>query len=340
MLIGRAADGSNLNVSVAVDTSKAVQQAKENEKLTAEAPAYQVELSGAKESYKSHWVELNRTAYLTYRDGQSQTDELAEMQAAIADVMEQREQNKKPFSWTPNTDLSRIDSGIEQVNLMDIAKPASPETLAIIEKVKEASKPLPILNVYVPPELAYRYPNSIDTIKSQHYTWTAKDGLVENTATIDGKNKVEESEAKLKNTLKQDIHDTIRDILKPYASYSEAYDQLKDKNIFVDTYEHAGDAVLRSTQEISGGLFGKLASQLNDYVKNFGKDDQFLEDIKTAFDVITGDSPDKNPLLKQVEKWYAMYRAAANSISRTKNTRKMSKQLSPRPIRRKTRPKM
>ena len=164
MLIGRAADGSNLNVSVAVDTSKAVQQAKENEKLTAEAPAYQVELSGAKESYKSHWVELNRTAYLTYRDGQSQTDELAEMQAAIADVMEQREQNKKPFSWTPNTDLSRIDSGIEQVNLMDIAKPASPETLAIIEKVKEASKPLPILNVYVPPELAYRYPNSIDTI--------------------------------------------------------------------------------------------------------------------------------------------------------------------------------
>ena len=185
---------------------------------------------------------------------------------------------------------------------MDIAKPASPETLAIIEKVKEASKPLPILNVYVPPELAYRYPNSIDTIKSQHYTWTAKDGLVENTATIDGKNKVEESEAKLKNTLKQDIHDTIRDILKPYASYSEAYDQLKDKNIFVDTYEHAGDAVLRSTQEISGGLFGKLASQLNDYVKNFGKDDQFLEDIKTAFDVITGDSPDKNPLLKQVEK--------------------------------------
>ena len=302
MLIGRAADGSNLNVSVAVDTSKAVQQAKENEKLTAEAPAYQVELSGAKESYKSHWVELNRTAYLTYRDGQSQTDELAEMQAAIADVMEQREQNKKPFSWTPNTDLSRIDSGIEQVNLMDIAKPASPETLAIIEKVKEASKPLPILNVYVPPELAYRYPNSIDTIKSQHYTWTAKDGLVENTATIDGKNKVEESEAKLKNTLKQDIHDTIRDILKPYASYSEAYDQLKDKNIFVDTYEHAGDAVLRSTQEISGGLFGKLASQLNDYVKNFGKDDQFLEDIKTAFDVITGDSPDKNPLLKQVEK--------------------------------------
>ncbi len=60
--------------------------------------------------------------------------------------------------------------------------------------------------------------------------------------------------------------------------------------------------MLRSTQEISGGLFGKLASQLNDYVKNFGKDDQFLEDIKTAFDVITGDSPDKNSLLKQVEK--------------------------------------
>ena len=107
---------------------------------------------------------------------------------------------------------------------------------------------------------------------------------------------------KLQNTLKQDITDTISDILKPYASYSEAYDMLKDKNVSVDTYAQAGDTILQGYKEISGGLFGKLASQLNDYAKNFGKDDKFFDDIKTAFDVITGDTPDKNPLLKQVEK--------------------------------------
>ncbi|MBO6205289.1 MAG: hypothetical protein J6O13_17350, partial [Selenomonas sp.] len=88
----------------------------------------------------------------------------------------------------------------------------------------------------------------------------------------------------------------------PYASYSEAYDMLKDKNVSVDTYAQAGDTILQGYKEISGGLFGKLASQLNDYAKNFGKDDKFFDDIKTAFDVITGDTPDKNPLLKQVEK--------------------------------------
>ena len=83
MLIGRAADGSNLNVSAAVDTSKAIQQAKGNDKLTAEAPAYQVELSGATESYQSHWFEKGNTAYLTHRADQSLEDELAEMQAGI-----------------------------------------------------------------------------------------------------------------------------------------------------------------------------------------------------------------------------------------------------------------
>ena len=45
-----------------------------------------------------------------------------------------------------------------------------------------------------------------------------------------------------------------------------------------------------------------MASQLNDYAKNFGTDDKFFEDIKTAFGVITGDNPDKNPLLTQIEK--------------------------------------
>ena len=113
---------------------------------------------------------------------------------------------------------------------------------------------------------------------------------------------MQDTSDKLQNTLKQNITDTISDILKPYASYSEAYDMLKDKNVSVDTYAQAGDTILQGYKEISGGLFGKLASQLNDYAKNFGKDDKFFDDIKTAFDVITGDTPDKNPLLKQVEK--------------------------------------
>ncbi len=300
MRIGRAADGSSLNISAAVDAAKAARQQEAAQAKV--SPAYQVELTGAAERYKSHWVELDRTAYLVYRDGQSQEDELAEMQAAIADVMKQREQNKKPWSWTPNTELTGNESRIEQVNLMDIAKPASPATQAIMAKVEALTQNTPKLNLHISPEQAYRYPDSIDTIKSQHYIWTTKDGLVEYTATAEGTAKVQEAEEQLQNTLKQEISDTIRDILKPYASYSEAYEELKDKNVFVNTYEHAGDEVLSSTKEISGGLFGKLASLLNDYARNIGNDDRFFEDIKTAFSVITGDSPDKNPLLTQIEK--------------------------------------
>ncbi len=298
MLIGRAADGSNYNVSAAVDTAKAVQQQQEaaHEKIS---PAYEVELSGAAESYKSHWRQAGHNAYLTTRVGQSQEDELAEMMAAIEDVTKEREQNKKPWSWTPNSDLQNV-SGLETVQLQPSEMKDAPDLVKQVSAMTKST--LPKINLVVPQDLAFRYPNSIDTIKSQHYTWTAKDGLVENTATTEGAAKVAETETQLQNTLKQEISDTIRDILKPYASYSEAYDELKDKNVFVNTYEHAGDTVLSSNKEISGGLFGKLASQLNDYAKNFGNTDKFFEDIKTAVGTLTGDSPDKNPLLGQVEK--------------------------------------
>jgi uncharacterized membrane-anchored protein YhcB (DUF1043 family) len=298
MLIGRAADGSNLNVSAAVDTLKAVQRQQETA-AQQDSPAYQVELSGAAESYKSHWRQAGHNAYLTTRAGQSQEDELAEMMAAIEDVTKQREQNKKPWSWTPNADLQNVQ-GLETVQLQPMDMKDAPDLVKQVSAMTRNT--LPKINLVVPADKAFRYPDSIDTIKSQHYTWTAKDGLVENTATAEGAAKVAETEDKLKNTLKQEISDTISDILKPYTSYSEAYDELKDKNVFVNTYEHAGDSVLTANKEISGGLFGKLASQLNDYAKNFGTDDKFFEDIKTAFGVINGDSPDKNPLLGQVEK--------------------------------------
>lgn len=298
MLIGRAADGSNMNINAALDATKVTQNQQENAQQK-DSPAYQVNLSGAAESYKTHWQESGRDAYLTTRAGQSQEDELAEMMAAIEDVTKQREQNKKPWSWTPNCDLSRIDPGIETVQLKPSSMGDAPEIVRMISEMTRSS--LPNLKLVVPEDLAFRYPNSIDTIKSQHYTWTAKNGLVENTATAEGAARVAETEDRLKNTMKQEISDTISDILKPYSSYSEANEELKDKNVFVNSYAHAGDSVLSHTKQISGGLFGKLASQLNDYAKNFGSDDKFLDDIKTAIGVLTGDDEEKNPLLKQVE---------------------------------------
>ena len=85
MLIGRAADGSNINVSAAIDTAKTVQHQQETS-AQQDSPAYQVELSGAKESYKSHWIERGSTAYLTHRADQSLEDELAVAEMKFDDL--------------------------------------------------------------------------------------------------------------------------------------------------------------------------------------------------------------------------------------------------------------
>ena len=302
MLIGRAADGSNLNVSAAVDTAKAVQRQQETA-AQQDSPAYQVELSGAKESDKSHWIERGTTAYLTHRADQSLEDELAELQAGIEEILSRP---RTGMVKSANATLDNLDGKIEVVDLTPLLKKElTPEEKAIraeLDRLSQNNRPGYIGNIKLNLDANGKLTRpDITTIKSQHYTWTFTEGLKENTA-ISKAADVQTVTDKLQNTLKQNISDTISDILKPYASYSEAYDILKDKNVWVDTYAQAGDTILQESKEISGGLFGKLASQLNDYAKNFGTDDKFFEDIKTAFGVITGDSPDKNPLLTQIEK--------------------------------------
>lgn len=302
MLIGRAADGSNINVSAAIDTAKTVQHQQETA-AQQDSPAYQVELSGAKESYKSHWIERGSTAYLTHRADQSLEDELAELQAGIEEILSRpRTGIVKPANAT----LDHLDGKIEVVDLTPLLKKElTPEEKAIqaeLDRLSPNNRPGYIGNIKLNLDAnGMLTRTNITTIKSQHYTWTFAEGLKENTA-ISKAADVQTVTDKLQNTLKQNISDTISDILKPYASYSEAYDVLKDNNVTVMTYAQAGDTVLENSKEISGGLFGQLASQLNDYAKNFGTDDKFFEDIKTAFGVITGDNPDKNPLLTQIEK--------------------------------------
>lgn len=105
----------------------------------------------------------------------------------------------------------------------------------------------------------------------------------------------------LEQQKKHDLSDTISNILKPYETYSEAADILHDKDMSATIYEQGGDDVLRYTKELSGGLFGKLAAQLNNYAKVFGADDDFLKDLRAAFDSLTPVGGEMNPLVRQMD---------------------------------------
>ncbi|MBR1694273.1 MAG: hypothetical protein IJ709_02575, partial [Selenomonas sp.] len=164
MLIGRAADGSNLNVSAAVDTGKAVQQQRENDQQTAEAPAYQVELSGAKESYKSHWVEKGNTAYLLHHADQSLEDELAEMQAGIDEILSRP---RNGIIKSANASLDNLPDNIERVDLSTLPKKElTPELKAAMAELDRIPPPWANIKIDITPR------PDITTIKSQHYTWT------------------------------------------------------------------------------------------------------------------------------------------------------------------------
>lgn len=291
MLIGSSTDGRPLEVNNALRaTENAVHSSTTKAELEVSS-AYQVDLKGPEETFQSHWLEQGNKAYLLSRSGQSKESELAELQASV-EVLEATRPKSLDCLQSPNSKLDNLPDDIETVTLDPSVLKTSPETQRLMDIIRWASEQfsqsMPKIEIDGPP-------GGIGTIKSRHYTWTYKGGIVENAAEAD---KAEEA---LKNTMKQDLSDTISNILKPYETYSEAADILHDKDMTATIYEQGGDDVLRYTKELSGGLFGKLAAQLNNYAKVFGADDAFLKDIRAAFDSLTPLGGEMNPLVRQMD---------------------------------------
>ena len=289
MLIGSATEGQRMEVNVALRSENVNVHGKQEEKTA--SPAYQVELKGPEETFKTHWLEHNGTGYLLHRGGQSKEAELAELEASLEALQTRRPSFGGPVS--ANARLDNFPEGMETVELDSSALITEPNPLTQIIRWanEQLRQDLPEIKIDAPP-------GGIYTVKSRHYTWTYKGGIVENA----GGAKANIAEEALKNTMKKDLSDTISSILKPYDTYSEAVKVLHDNNMSVTIYDQGGDDILRYTKELSGGLFGQLGAQLNDYVKNFGKDDDFLKEIRMAFDNLKDADGELNPLLKQMDK--------------------------------------
>ena len=291
MLIGSAMDGRTSEVNHALRATENAVQSSASKAELAVSSAYHVDLKGPEETFQSHWLELDSKAYLLTRSGQSKESELAELQASV-EVLEATRAKSLGGIQSANARLDNLPDDFETVTLTPSALQPSPETQRLMDIIRWASeqfnKSMPKIEIDGPP-------GGIGTIKSRHYTWTYKGGIVENAAEAD------RAEEALKNTMKQDLSDTISNILKPYETYSEAADILHDKDMAATIYEQGGDDILRYTKELSGGLFGKLAAQLNNYAKVFGADDDFLKDIRAAFDSLTPAGGEMNPLVRQMD---------------------------------------
>ena len=113
MLIGSATEGQRMEVNAALRSESVNVHGKQEEKTA--SPAYQVELKGPEETFKTHWLEHNGTGYLLHRGGQSKEAELAELEASLEALQTRRPSFGGPVS--ANARLDNLPEGMETVEL-------------------------------------------------------------------------------------------------------------------------------------------------------------------------------------------------------------------------------
>ena len=113
-----------------------------------------------------------------------------------------------------------------------------------------------------------------------------------------GEKNISEIKEDFRQELVQSIQDRISEVLKPYETYEDAYENLyaKETTGWWSSFDEENISI-KTSPKISGvhGAFGILANSLNNYLDQFGADDGYfdsllknLEKIDTNDDAIVG----------------------------------------------------
>ena len=146
----------------------------------------------------------------------------------------------------------------------------------------------------------------VTEIRSEHFRWTETDGIEETITEADGiEETITEAEelAARKESFRQvfttAISQSIGEILKPRATYEEAFDALymREGVAWKSSFD---DSRYGFTQILTpvNGAFGVLATHLNDYLDQFGAEDGYFDTLLGALDEL--DMGDDNALLQQM----------------------------------------
>lgn len=146
----------------------------------------------------------------------------------------------------------------------------------------------------------------VTEIRSEHFRWTEADGIEETITEADGiEETITDAEelAVRKESFRQvfttAISQSIGEILKPRATYEEAFDALymREGVAWKSSFD---DSRYGFTQILTpvNGAFGVLATHLNDYLNQFGAEDGYFDTLLGALDEL--DMGDDNALLQQM----------------------------------------
>ena len=123
----------------------------------------------------------------------------------------------------------------------------------------------------------------IKQINTAHYSWTPEDGIVETVPEEQEAAQIAKFGNLFKNEFQQSIRDTIANIIKPYDTYEEAEKALYEKpQSPMKMIDNGNEQMMESRDYRVSGLCGRLGLQLNDYLKNYGADDEYLVQLDSA----------------------------------------------------------
>ena len=280
------------------------------------APAYQVDsaanlLEGISTRVQGGkvWLEPANGAYAPYTPyGKSWTreDELSALERGIAYYQQCNERYYSQGSpYDPEADKKRLEQIVSEIPKGELSQaPATYKELglsAIEQDFAIADKP-PATAAATSAEVldisASLY-TPVTEIATKHYRWTEATGIEE---TLTQEQEIANGKSVVRQWMQGYITDTVGEILKPHATYEDAYaalygDAVSAPVVTFNEETFCYDMRMKNTQ---GGAFGVLATQLNRFLEDYGKDDSFYDTLASALNEL--DPQGENDIVNQIRK--------------------------------------
>ena len=280
------------------------------------APAYQVDIAAnllegisTRVQGGKVWLEPANGAYAPYTPygkGWTRDDELAALERGIAYYQQCNERYYSQGSpYDPEADKKRLEQIVSEIPMGEFSQvPATYKELglpAIEQDFAIADKP--------PATAAATSAEVLDTsaslytpvteIATKHYRWTEATGIEE---TLTQEQEIANGKSVVRQWMQGYITDTVGEILKPHATYEDAYaalygDAVSAPVVTFNEETFCYDMRMKNTQ---GGAFGVLATQLNRFLADYGKDDSFYDTLASALNEL--DPQGENDIVNQIRK--------------------------------------
>ncbi|TYZ25129.1 hypothetical protein [Selenomonas ruminis] len=280
------------------------------------APAYQVDIAAnllegisTRVQGGKVWLEPANGAYAPYTPygkGWTREDELAALERGIAYYQQCNERYYSQGSpYDPEADKKRLEQIVSEIPMgefslvpatyKELGLPAIEQDFAIADKppATAAATSAEVLDtsasLYTP----------VTEIATKHYRWTEATGIEE---TLTQEQEIANGKSVVRQWMQGYITDTVGEILKPHATYEDAYaalygDAVSAPVVTFNEETFCYDMRMKNTQ---GGAFGVLATQLNRFLEDYGKDDSFYDTLASALNEL--DPQGENDIVNQIRK--------------------------------------